>query len=238
MNLVIEIGNTNTKLAFFDGSQLVDVVIENRADKILNKLHSKDFDKVILAGSGDTNILWWKEVRARKKVVFDPEILVDICYEYESPKSLGADRLINAWYAHHLFPQQSHLIIDTGTCITFTLIDASKTILGGSISLGLALRAKSLHDYTDKLPLIDVSHTEPCELVGNSTEASIRSGVFLGAIFEIEKRIDQYLGLYPNLKIIMTGGDTLFFENKLNYKIFADNHFTLKGLNEILLAHE
>jgi type III pantothenate kinase len=74
--------------------------------------------------------------------------------------------------------------------------------------------------------------------VGNSTESSIQSGIILGALFEIDKRIEQYQALHNNLNIIMTGGGTQFFENKLNYKIFADNHFTLKGLNEILLSNE
>ena len=165
-------------------------------------------------------------------------MLPEIHYAYSTSKSLGADRLINAWYANQLFPAHTNLIIDTGSCITFTLIDLYKTILGGSISPGLILRAKSLHDYTDKLPLIDLSETETGELVGNSTESSIRSGIILGALFEIDKRIEQYQALHDNLNIIMTGGGTQFFENKLNYKIFADNHFTLKGLNEILLSNE
>ena len=238
MNLVVEIGNTNTKLAFFEKKELVELLIQGDSTIILNRLNSINVETAIIAGSGNTRIDWWKEFPAVKKICFDADMLPEIHYAYLTPKSLGADRLINAWYANQLFPAHTNLIIDTGSCITFTLIDLYKTILGGSISPGLILRAKSLHDYTDKLPLIDLSETETSELVGNSTEYSIRSGIILGALFEIDKRIEQYQALHDNLNIIMTGGGTQFFENKLNYKIFADNHFTLKGLNEILLSNE
>jgi len=238
MNLVVEIGNTNTKLAFFEKRELIDLVIESDSTKILTILNSRTVESAILAGSGNTDIDWWMELTAIKKVRFDANMLREICYAYLTPQSLGADRLINAWFANRLFPMQTNLIIDTGTCITFTLIDTHKTILGGSISPGLSLRAQSLHDHTDKLPLIDIAQVGSSELVGNSTESSIRSGIILGTLFEIDKRIEQYQALWDNLKIIMTGGGTQFFENKLNYKIFADNHFTLKGLNEILLSNE
>ena len=131
-----------------------------------------------------------------------------------------------------------HTDVAWWTCITFTLITSENVLIGGSISPGLALRAKSMHDYTDKLPLMDLTESLSAELIGLDTHASLVSGVLLGTLFEVEKRIEEYLTKYPNLNIIMTGGSTQFFVNKLNYKIFADDHFTLKGLNELVLANE
>ncbi|MBL7788832.1 MAG: type III pantothenate kinase [Chitinophagales bacterium] len=238
MNLIVEIGNTNIKLALFEGRELKHLWVGREVDHIWEELKDFKIQNAILSGSGNTDILWWKEIQAEKKLVFTREMLKNIQYEYRTPQSLGTDRLINAWYANLLFQNMDNLVIDTGTCITFTLINNASQLIGGSISPGIALRAHSMHEYTDKLPLIELDKNRAPELIGMDTQASLFSGVILGTQFEIEKRIEAYLSLYPNLNIIMTGGSTQFFENKLNYKIFADYHFTLKGLNEILLTNE
>jgi type III pantothenate kinase len=238
MNLAVEIGNTNIKLALFEQRELKQLWSGTNKDRPWEQMNDFAFQNAILSGSGNTNIEWWQDIKAENKLVFHREMLNTIQYEYLTPQTLGTDRLINSWYAHQLYPTKDNLVIDTGTCITFTFINSEAKLIGGSISPGLALRAQSMHDYTDKLPLINLSEAHSPELIGQDTQASIVSGVLLGTIFEIEKRIEQYLMKYPNLNIIMTGGSTQFFENKLNYKIFADNHFTLKGLNELVLANE
>jgi type III pantothenate kinase len=238
MNLVVEIGNSNAKLAIFDGKDMVQFWSGPDEEDLRKQLHGLKIQKAILSGSGNINIDWWQEILAEKKLVFNANLLPHIRFEYTTPQSLGADRLINAWYAHRLFSEKDNLVIDTGTCITFTLINSQSTIIGGSISPGLALRAASLHDYTDKLPLIEIDYNQEAKLIGKNTQASISSGIILGTLFEMEKRIEQYLTQFPNLNIIMTGGGTQFFENKLNYRIFADRHFTLEGLNALLLDNE
>jgi type III pantothenate kinase len=238
MNLVVEIGNTNIKLALFDQKELKQLWKGSASDQLWRNLAEYSIQKAIISGSGNTEVLWWNEIAAAKKHIFRRDLLSNIRYEYLSPESLGSDRLINAWYANRLFPDADNLVIDTGTCITFTLIDRDARLIGGSISPGLALRAKSMHDYTAKLPLVNIDENALPELIGNDTNASLVSGILLGSQFEIEKRIENFYSEYSNLNIIMTGGSTQFFENKLNYKIFADYHFTLKGLNEILLANE
>ena len=238
MNLVVEIGNTNTKFALFTGRELNQLWSGKEDDILWEKLREFQIQNAILSGSGHTHVAWWRNIEAKKKLIFHREMIENIQYEYRTPHTLGTDRLINAWYANQLYPNDNNLVIDTGTCITFTLITSENVLIGGSISPGLALRAKSMHDYTDKLPLMDLTESLSAELIGLDTHASLVSGVLLGTLFEVEKRIEEYLTKYPNLNIIMTGGSTQFFVNKLNYKIFADDHFTLKGLNELVLANE
>lgn len=238
MNLIVEIGNTNIKLALFEGREMKQFWSGNVEDSHWKELRDFNIQNAILSGSGNTDVSWWKNIQAKNKLAFEREMIKDIQYEYRTPHTLGTDRLINAWYAKQLYPNRDNLVIDTGTCITFTLIDKESRLQGGSISPGLALRAKSMHDYTDKLPLINLTQEDSPELLGKDTEDSLISGVILGCLYEIDKRIDGYQAKYPNLNIIMTGGSTQFFENKLNYKIFADAHFTLKGLNELVLANE
>lgn len=238
MNLVIEIGNTHIKIAKFEGKNLQNVWKANNATEASLNLSMHTFQSAILSGSGKVDMDWWETIGAKKKILFHRDLLSDIQINYSPPASLGSDRLINAWFASKLFPDRDSLVIDTGTCITFTLIDRSKNLKGGSISPGLALRAKSMHDHTENLPLIEINEAISLELMGNDTQSNLMNGAMLGALYEVDKRIEHYLHLYPNLNIIMTGGSTLFFENNLNYRIFADTHFTLKGLNEILLANE
>lgn len=238
MNLVIEIGNTHIKIGEFEEKNLQKLWKGSDASELSTKLSARPFESAILSGSGKIDIGWWEAIPAKKKILFHRDLLSDIQINYSPPTSLGSDRLINAWYAHKRFPDRDNLVIDTGTCITFTLIDSSKNLIGGSISPGLTLRTKSMHDYTETLPLVDINEALSLELVSKDTQSNLMSGAMLGALFEVDKRIELYLSLYPNLNIIMTGGGTLFFENNLNYRIFADSHFTLKGLNEILLANE
>lgn len=238
MNLIIELGNTHTKVASFLGNELKHISIHQNHDFILESIRTSDYQAAILAGSGATDVAWWSDIKAEKKIKFHRDFIKNIHYEYTTPQTLGEDRLINAWYAHQKFPTHHNLIIDTGTCITFTLIDRNNRLLGGSISPGLAIRAKSLNDYTARLPLVAIDTDREVELIGMNTESSIYSGIVLGTLYELDKRIEHYNAKFPDLNIIMTGGGTHFFENKLNYKIFADAHFTLKGLNEILISHD
>lgn len=76
MNLVVEIGNTNTKLAFFEQKDLVDLIIESDSTKILTILNSRTIESAILAGSGNTDIDWWTEFSAIKKCALMQTCLV------------------------------------------------------------------------------------------------------------------------------------------------------------------
>ena len=93
------------------------------------------------------------------------------------------------------------------------------------------MRYKALHHFTGKLPLLEIGENI---ITGTSTASSIHSGVFHGAILEINARIEEYRSSYPDLTIILTGGNLVHFENHINYPIFADSNLTLKGLNAIL----
>ena len=104
--------------------------------------------------------------------------------------------------------------------------------MGGSIAPGIAMRYKSLHSFTAKLPLLE--KTAAIAMIGNSTETAIHSGVIQGVTFEIDGVIHQYKDQYPDLTIILTGGDAHFLRDRLKNDIFANSNFLLEGLNYIL----
>jgi len=150
--------------------------------------------------------------------------------KYQTPKTLGIDRMVLAAGAVLKFPAQNRLVVDAGTCITYDFVDSDGNYLGGAISPGIRLRYEALHQYTAKLPLL--SRTEPENITGNSTAASIHSGVINSITFEIDGFIDHYKQRDPNFIIILTGGDADFLAKRLKNTIFAHSNFLLESLNQ------
>jgi len=151
---------------------------------------------------------------------------------YLSPETLGYDRIAAAVGAKTLFPDDNVLVIDMGTAITIDLVSSEHEFIGGNISPGLGLRAKALHKFTRKLPLVAPKIEN--EIFGRTTEEAISSGIIQGIFYEIEGYINQMNLIYKKLKIVLTGGDVKYFDKKLKNSIFVDSNLNLKGLNRIL----
>ena len=151
---------------------------------------------------------------------------------YETPETLGKDRIAAAVGANELFPDQNILVIDAGTAITYDLVSEKNQFVGGNISPGLQMRYKALNQFTGKLPL--VSYSDDVQPIGKNTTDAIRAGVQNGILYEIGRTIELFNTNYQNLQIVMTGGDSIFFDKKLNYSIFVHFNITLIGLNRIL----
>jgi type III pantothenate kinase len=151
---------------------------------------------------------------------------------YATKETLGYDRIASAVEANARFPDQDILIIDIGTAITIDFISSENEFLGGNISPGLRMRFRSLHEYTGRLPLVEPADQDA--LLGDDTERAIRAGVQNGIIFELDGYINEQKKRYPRLKVLMTGGDAVFFDKKLKNSIFVDLNLNLFGLHRIL----
>ncbi len=151
---------------------------------------------------------------------------------YETPHTLGIDRLALVAGASVLFPLQNTLVISLGTCITYNFITANNTFRGGAISPGIDMRFKSMHEYTEKLPLVSKNGTY--ELIGYNTETSLRSGVLNGIYAEILGIIELYEKQHGKINAVLTGGAISYFESKIKNKIFADHNILFNGLQEII----
>ena len=237
LNLVIDIGNSRTKIALFNEHDLMfnvpmDRFTANHA-KMLKEEHPQ-LTRVILSSvkPSDEELKTWLTENFDVFIELDHETDLPIGNLYETPETLGKDRLAAAVGANELFPNQNLLVIDAGTAITYDLVSEKNQFLGGNISPGLEMRFKALNQFTGKLPL--VSCDDDFGPFGRNTVEAIRSGVQNGMIYEIERTIDLFNRNYQNLQIIMTGGDSNFFDKKLNYSIFVHFNLTLIGLNRIL----
>lgn len=150
---------------------------------------------------------------------------------YLTPKTLGTDRLANAVAGNFLFPRKNVLVIDVGTCIKYDFVNARAEYLGGSISPGLSMRFRAMHEFTGKLPM--VSEERPKVLTGRSTSEAMQTGVFAGVEEEIRGVISRYKKKYVQLAVVITGGDSRRFVRELNLSIFAAPDLVNLGLNEI-----
>ena len=235
MNLVIDIGNTRAKLAFFDQGKIVSYsAFENLSINDIGNFaaHTNaEYCMLTSVKEADKSILAYLE-NHYKTLLLSHHTLLPVKNLYESPETLGKDRIAAAVAASEMFPGSDALIIDAGTAITYDLLLGGRTYLGGAISPGLNLRFRALHAFTGKLPLItDIS---PAPLTGVNTADSIRSGVINGAICEMEGIIGLYQAKYPDIKVILTGGNHYFFDKQLKIKTFAAPNLVLEGLNIIL----
>src|SRR5690606_6792967 len=148
---------------------------------------------------------------------------------YDTPDTLGKDRLAGAVAGAHLYPGKNVLIIDAGTAITYDMVHSMNQYVGGSISPGINMRFKALHTFTKRLPLYEPTMYD--KLTGTDTYQSIMSGVMVGARAEMDGIINEYEQKYQSLITILTGGDAIYFDKKLKSNIFATSNLVLSGLN-------
>ncbi len=232
MNLLIDSGNTFTKVAFCEDDKIVEIVTLYDTEDF-KKINKKRKPKTIIISSVNTAI---DEIKGyfpdSTLLALDFTTPIPITNLYKTPSTLGMDRLAGVIGASSLYPNSPCLCIDAGTCITYDILDENANYLGGSISLGIEMRFKALHTFTSRLPL--VSRHENVELIGNTSEGAILSGVQIGVLKEMEGIINEYKSKYKGLKIIITGGDSRFFESRIKDTIFAVPDLLFLGLKRIL----
>lgn len=237
MNLIIDVGNTFVKFAIFDRSKLQYKDSFKLADFMSEYTSLKaKFPEITSAIISSVGRLKKTHIKAVSKdfdlIELNSNTKLPYKNKYKTPNTLGVDRIALVSASVEQFPDRNVLIIDAGTCITYDFITSENHYLGGAISPGIRLRYQSLHNLTANLPLLDTNH--PNDIIGDTTETAIHSGVVYGIIKEIDGVIDEYLQKYPDLTVILTGGDANFLSNQLKNSIFANSNFLLEGLNFIL----
>ncbi len=241
LNLVIDIGNSRTKIALFNEHDLLfNVPIDHLTIGHVQMLKDEHpmLDKAILSTVKpySAELKQFLNENFSQFLELDHQTALPIENLYGTPETLGKDRLAAAVGANELFPNQNLLIIDAGTAITYDLVSEKNQFVGGNISPGLEMRFKALNHFTGKLPLVNCS--DEFKAIGTNTDEAIRAGVQNGILFEMMQTIEYFSKNYPNLMVVMTGGDASFFERKLNYSIFVHVNLTLIGLNRILEFNE
>jgi len=235
MNLIVDIGNTTTKLAVYKDQEKLSVsrINELSCEELEKRLSGVKIKRAIVSSVRKlppyisdlffSNIPFVHILSYKSKLPFR--------IEYETPKTLGADRIAAVAGALNYFPGDEILIIDAGTAITFEFISAN-IYKGGNISPGLSMRFKALNKFTGSLPL--VSPPENYSFPGRNTTDAITAGVITGMTYEINEYIRTFEKKHTDFKIILTGGDSGFLKDKINYQVIYMPDIVTDGLNYIL----
>ncbi|MBN1466533.1 type III pantothenate kinase [candidate division KSB1 bacterium] len=166
-----------------------------------------------------------------KPVTVDWTLDLGIEIKYNTPQSVGADRLCNA--VGGFFKYGGPLIIvDFGTATSFDVVSARGEYLGGMIAPGIEMSSMVLHQKAAKLPRVYLSFPE--KVIGKTTETSMQSGLMYGAVEMIDgltRRINEELG--ETARCIATGGLARLVINQLRNSYTLDSFLTLDGLKII-----
>jgi len=238
LKLIIDIGNTSTKLALFDDKKAVKFseIGECKLREIQDFVGEVVIISSIISSVKEMNSEILKVSSYFNASIFSEKTNVPIINKYKTPNTLGKDRLAAVVGAAFLFPKKDVLVFDAGTCLTIDFVNARKEYLGGRISLGIEMRYKALNTFTDKLPLVQKENIST--IMGDDTNSSIVSGVQQGILAEVKSIISDYKSKNCDIITVVTGGDCVFFEKALKNSIFANPNLVLVGLNEILDYNE
>lgn len=262
MKLVVDIGNTKTKVGLFDGKKLVHAQAYTawQADDLKRLLDTYSVERGLLCTVGERPPWWGGQHDAQTQsaaapltqnrheaegqpqpspawLEFTPSLPLPISYSYHNPATLGRDRLAMAAALHTLYPQQTVLGIGMGSCITYNLLHQDGRLEPGAISPGVAMRLRAMHHFTHALPQIDLDWDAaqwPVPTAVDSTTTAMRAGAVEGVYHELCGFIGRYRAEYGPLPVVLTGGDALYFEFSTKNGIFVNPNLVLVGLNEIL----
>ena len=235
INLAIDIGNTRTKVAFFEVNKLMhEQIIDNENQwHALIKNFKPQYAVMSAVGAGADAVTAILSALKVSLLQVNYQTPLPFTINYNTPQTLGMDRVAAIAAAQFLYPNINCLVIDAGTCITYDFISADSSYQGGAIAPGMHMRLQAMHEFTHKLPLPNLNWPEDFE--GKSTEQSLLSGVCIGVADEINGRIARYTERYGQLQVIICGGNSHLLAKHIKNNIFAAPSLVLMGLNQILL---
>ncbi|MCS6929267.1 MAG: type III pantothenate kinase [Saprospiraceae bacterium] len=239
MTLVLDIGNTRIKSGLFADNVCKEVNFWNTDQwpQLVAYAANARVRSIVLATVIPLEEAWIEQLRQQANVWLELTHRTSLPFRiaYHTPHTLGRDRIAAVAGAYALWPAQNCLVIDCGTCIKYDILSAEGVYLGGNIAPGASMRLKAMHVFTAQLPLASLEM--PTTAIGHSTITALQNGALRGAALEIEGFVRLFRQQFPNLTVILTGGDATFFRSVLPFDLPVEPHLTLYGLNYLLHYH-
>ena len=249
MLLAIDIGNTNITLGLYQGKDLgprwrMATAYDHMPDEyglqllgLLAHAGHKVEDVTGICLASVVPPITGKIIEACRQylnlepLVVDAGIKTGVRVRYEDPRTVGADRIVDAVAVLHLYGTPA-CVVDFGTATTFDAIAENGDYLGGAIAPGIGIASEALFQRAAKLPRVDLQ--KPPSVIGRNTVHSMQSGLLYGYVGLVEGmvvRFRQELG--PNMKVIATGGLADVVANETSAIQIVAPWLTLDGLQII-----
>lgn len=205
VSVTLDQGNSSTKLVIYDWesrSELRSAVLMPKSN-VREAIEGFNVRAAIGCSVAHNRTLstLLSTINAPISMQLTPETNVGLVNLYDTPETLGADRLAAAVGAASLLPGVDLLVADIGTASTFDLVSAAGEYLGGNISPGPGMRLRALNHYTARLPLVH-GHGNNIPPVGRNTVDALRSGAMRGVVAELL----YYSNYGRSRRIVLSGG--------------------------------
>lgn len=239
--LTIDEGNSSTKIALWHDQTMASVVTHpTLAPQVLHTLipEGERIDSAIVCSVRRRNPQEIIDILApftSSVIILSSSTRLPITIDYRTPATLGPDRIAAAVGATVIMPDQTCLVVDMGTAITYDVVSSAAHFVGGNIAPGIFVRLEALNHFTSALPLVETDGDVP--RWGYDTTTALRSGAIRGVIGELQ----YYRHCIPKRhrpKVILTGGSTHLITPYITTPITVEPHLVLIGLNRILDYNE
>lgn len=249
MIFVLDVGNTNTVIGVYEGEELkhhwrIETSRNKTEDEygmVIKALLShvgltfKDFEGIIISSVVPPIMFSLERMCLKyfnlKPLVVGPGIKTGLNIKYENPREVGADRIVNAVAAIHLYGSPL-IIVDFGTATTYCYVNENKQYMGGAIAPGITISTEALYSRAAKLPRIEIARPEG--IVGKNTVSAMQAGILYGYVGQVEgivARMKRESKVEP--KVIATGGLATLISKESDVIDHVDPFLTLKGLQLI-----
>lgn len=224
MLLAIDIGNTNTVLGVFDdrdeleSSWRIKTDARSTADELALTFRGLLTDHKITAVAACSTVpAALRELRDMlvryyadlPTVIVEPGIRTGVSLQYENPKEVGSDRIVNTLAAHHLAGGRPAIVVDFGTTTNFDVVSADGDFLGGALAPGIEISLDALAARAAQLRKVEL--VTPRGPIGKNTVEALQSGIlygFAGQVDGLVRRISRALNPEDTgaIEVIATGG--------------------------------
>ena len=224
MLLAIDIGNTNTVLGVFDGEHLehswrIKTDARSTADELAltfqglladHKITGTAACSTVPAAMRELRVMLAQYYPDVPTVLVEPGIRTGVGLQYENPKEVGSDRIVNTLAAHHLFPDRPAIVVDFGTTTNFDVVSSRGDFLGGALAPGIEISLDALAARAAQLRKVELIAPSRGP-IGKSTVEALQSGVIYGFAGQVDGMVRRLrVALAPDdpegVAVIATGG--------------------------------
>jgi type III pantothenate kinase len=250
MLLTIDIGNTNITFGLFDHKNILqhhwriktdhDRMADEYGFMIVGLMRHREVDFKKIEGVAIASVvppitqIFLKMIKRffeKTPLVVEAGVRTGIQIRYDSPRDVGADRIVDAAATYKLYGGPA-CVVDFGTGTTFDAISAKGEYLGGAIAPGIGIAAEALFSRTSKLPRVDL--VRPPRAVGTNTIYAMQSGLIFGYVGLVEGMVARFRAeLGENMRVIGTGGLAETIAQETDVIEIVNPWLTLQGLQII-----